>query len=57
MKISLTPLVYSESTVEEMKLRIKSVIWNIRKQKKKTTTNKNSKKKKESTPGWCGSVG
>ena len=31
-------------TVEWMKLRIKSVIWNIRKQK---TTNQNSKNKKE----------
>ena len=32
-------------TVEWMKLRTKSMIWNIRKQK---TTNQNNKKKKES---------
>ena len=33
---------YRESTVEWIKLRIKSAIWNIRKQK---TPNQNSKKK------------
>ena len=32
-----------ETTEEKMKLRIKSLIWNIRKQK---TTNQNKKKKK-----------
>ena len=37
--------VYMESTVDWMKLGIKSVIWNLRKQK---NTNQNSKKKKES---------
>ena len=37
--------VYKESTVKWMKLRIKSVIWNIR---KKTKPNQKSKKKKES---------
>ena len=36
--------IHRESTVERMKLRIKSVIWNIRKKK---TFNQNSKKKKE----------
>ena len=35
---------YRETTVEWMKLRIKSMIWNIRNQK---TTNQNNKKKKE----------
>ena len=34
-----------ESTVEWMKLRIKSAIWDVRKQK---TRNQNSKKEKES---------
>ena len=34
-----------ETTEEKMKLRIKSLIWNIRKQK---TTNQNKKKKKKS---------
>ena len=33
------------TTVEEMKSRMESMIWNIRKQK---TTNQNNKKKKES---------
>ena len=36
--------IYRESTVEWIKLRIKSMIWNIRKQK----TNQNNKKKIES---------
>ena len=36
--------IYRETTVEWMKLRIKSMIWNIRNQK---TTNQNNKKKKE----------
>ena len=36
---------YKETTVEWMKLKIKSMIWNIRKQK---TTNQNKKKKKDS---------
>ena len=36
---------FQGTTVEWMKLRIKSMIWNIRKQK---TTNQNNKKKKES---------
>ena len=40
--------IYRETTVEWMKPRIKSVIWNIRKQK---TTNQNSKKKKEFKKG------
>ena len=34
--------IYREPTVEGMKPRIKSMIWNIRKQK---TTNQNKKKK------------
>ena len=37
--------IYRETTVKWMKARIKSMIWNIRKQK---TTNQNNKKKKES---------
>ena len=37
--------IYRETTVEWMKLRIKSMSWDIRKQK---TTNQNKKKKKES---------
>ena len=37
--------IYRESTVEWMKPRIKSMIWNIRKQK---STIQNNKKKKES---------
>ena len=37
--------IYRETTVEWMKPRIKSMIWNIREQK---TTNQNDKKKKES---------
>ena len=37
--------IYRETTVEWMKARIKSMIWNIRKQ---NTTNQNNKKKKES---------
>ena len=37
--------IYRESTVECMKLRIKSMTWNIRNQK---STNQNNKKKKES---------
>ena len=36
--------IYRETTVEWMKLRIKSMIWNIRNQK---TANQNNKKKKE----------
>nr|KAF6349276.1 hypothetical protein mMyoMyo1_011816 [Myotis myotis] len=46
MKGTLTEIKnnYRESTVEQMKLRIKSVFWNIRKQK---TPHQNSKKKKE----------
>ena len=35
--------IYKESTIEWMKLRIKSMIWNIRKKK----TDQNNKKKKE----------
>ena len=38
-------MIYRESTVEWMKPRIKSMIWNIRKQK---STIQNNKKKKES---------
>ena len=34
---------YKETTAEGMKLRIKSMIWNIRKQK---TTNQNNKEEK-----------
>ena len=37
--------IYKETIVEWLKPRIKSMIWNIRKQK---TTNKNNKIKKES---------
>ena len=37
--------IYRETTVQWMKPRIESMIWNIRKQK---TTNQNNKKKKES---------
>ena len=37
--------IYRETTVEWMKLRIKSMSWDIRKQK---TTNQNKKKKKQS---------
>ena len=36
--------IYRETTVEWVKLRIKSMIWNIRKHK---TTMQNNKKKKE----------
>ena len=35
---------YRETTVQLMKLRIKSMIWNVRKHK---TSNQNNKKKKE----------
>ena len=35
-------MIYRETTVEWMTLRIKSMIWNIRQQK---TTNQNKKKK------------
>ena len=44
--------IYRESRVEWRKPRIKSMIWNARKQK---TTNQNSKKKKESPKirQWC----
>ena len=47
MKDTLTEIrtIYKETIVEWLKPRIKSMIWNIRKQK---TTNKNNKKKKES---------
>ena len=38
---------YRERTVEWMKVRITSMIWNIRKQK---TTNQNNKRKKEFHP-------
>ena len=37
--------IYRETTVEWMKPRIKSMIWNIRKQK---STSQNNKKKTES---------
>ena len=37
--------IYRETPVEWMKPRVKSMIWNIRKQK---TTNQSNKKKKES---------
>ena len=37
--------IYRKTTVEWVKLRVKSMTWNIRKQK---TTNQNNKKKKES---------
>ena len=48
MKVALSEIKKNplEPTVERMKLRIKSMIWNIRKQK--TTTQ--NKKKKESPP-------
>ena len=47
MKNTLTEIKNNlqETTVEWMKLRIKSMIWDIRKQK---TTSQNKKKKKES---------
>ena len=47
MKVTLSEIKKNlqESTVEWMKLRIKLMIWNIRKKK---TFNQNSKKKKES---------
>ena len=47
MKFTLNEIkkIYRESTVERMKQRIKSMIWNIRKKKKKF--NQNSKKEKE----------
>ena len=49
---------YRKTTVEWMKPRIKSMIWNIKKQK---PTTQNKKKKKESIknpegPGWCSSM-
>ena len=46
MKVTLSELkkfFYKEPTVRGMKLRTKSMIWNI---KKKKTVNQNSKKKK-----------
>ena len=46
MKVTLSEKkrkIYRESRVEGMKLRIKSMIWNIRKKK---TTKQNNKKKK-----------
>ena len=47
MKITLSEIkIYRELTVEQMKPRVKSMIWNIRKKK---TFSQNSKKKKEST--------
>ena len=43
MKVTLREIkVYRKPTVEGMKLRIKSMIWNVRKK----TFNQNSKKKK-----------
>ena len=42
-KDTLIKVIYRETTVEWMKLRIKSMIWNIRKQK---TTMQNKKKKR-----------
>ena len=45
MKNTLSEItIYRETTVERMKQRIKSMIWNKRKQK---TTNQNNKQKKE----------
>ena len=39
--------IYRETTVEWMKLRIKSMIWNIRKQKTNNQKNKKEKEKNE----------